>query len=84
LKFEIGKQRKTDLYTVLIEIEKGNFNTTVINLLIVELGLSKENYGYWISFTSEFGHGGMTIPKWLLNYYINTGGQLDFSYLIGE
>lgn len=82
--FEIFKIRKSNFYTILFQLEDSFFDAETINDLIAKYNISNESFGYWITFTSEYGHGGLTIPNWLLKLQHKTGGALDFSYIISN
>lgn len=82
--FEVFKIRKANLYTILFQIEDSFFDADIIKDLITKHNISNKNFGYWITFTSEYGHGGLTVPNWLLILQNKTGGALDFSYIISN
>lgn len=82
--FEIQKIRKSDRFSILFKIENCFFDPIITYELTKTYKLPEENYGYWISITSEYGHGGFTIPNWLLDLYLKTKGQIDISYIIGD
>lgn len=83
-KAEINKSTEKDFYNILIEEINSEFNPELILSIISEHNLNEDNYGFWISITSEYGHGGGYVPKEIRTLFKLIGGQIDFSYMIGE
>lgn len=82
--FTFNKKRKDNRYVILFDNISPTFDIDLIIRVIKDFNLEEDDYGLWISINSEYGHGGGFIPKEIREFYKKTGGQIDFSYLIGE
>lgn len=47
--------------------------------LLNRLSLREDQYGLWISYITHYDHGGIRIPKEIREFYLQVGGNLDFS-----
>ncbi len=79
-----NKPKGKEFYVILLDKLDSSFDVNLILQIIKKFNLDKESYGFWISITSEYGHGGAFLPIEIREAYKIIGGQLDFSFLVGE
>lgn len=79
-----SKNKEKGFYIILIEEINNLFDASFILKIINQFDLEEKNYGFWISITSEYGHGGGYLPKEIRELFKKIGGQLDFSFMVGE
>ncbi|MES2728433.1 MAG: hypothetical protein V4643_15090 [Bacteroidota bacterium] len=79
-----NKPRGKDFYVILFDTIESNFDVNLILNIIKNYELDENNFGFFITINSEYGHGGCFLPDEIRRLYKIIGGQLDFSYLIGD
>ncbi len=78
---EWNQMKNANTYTLWINIDE-EINTELVSKIISNLPVEDEQYGIWVSFTSNFDNGGVRFPKYVTQLYKKIGGYIDFSYII--
>lgn len=87
LVYEIKSLRNTPgRFTIVIKLDKKQLymnHAPKISQFIKEHKLSQESYGIWASLLTERDNDGLHLPSYVIQFYKQLGGSIDFSFISG-
>lgn len=81
LDHKVHQPKSTVTYTIVVKLTE-KVDAQLIKSVNKQLNINEEDVGLWVSFTSEYDHSGVRLPKYVLDFYKVVGGQIDFSIIV--
>jgi hypothetical protein len=78
---EWAQLRGQDKFTFSLQLSEEISIKSILEM-ISRLSIDPQQYGIWVSLTSSYDNGGVSVPEYISKLYKEIGGKLDFSYVI--